>query len=70
MLGQGRGLVRSLDAGQLHTRKENFLADVGGVRSLSFDKAGGQLACGGMTDAKSNSFCPGVVGTANFMLSM
>ena len=50
---------RTLDAEVLHTRKDNFLADVGGVRSLQFDAAGKLLACGGMTDAKSNSFCPG-----------
>lgn len=52
-------LKRSLDCGILHTRKENFLADVGGVRSLAFDREGTQLACGGMTDIKSNAFCPG-----------
>lgn len=51
--------LRTFDAKQLHTRKSNFLADVGGVRSLAFDRDGKWLACGGMTDAKSNSFCPG-----------
>ncbi|GIS61135.1 MAG: hypothetical protein CM1200mP2_33600 [Planctomycetaceae bacterium] len=53
--------VRQFDAAQLHSRKENFLADVGGVRSLAFDKPGKRLACGGMTDAMSNSFCPGAL---------
>ena len=52
-------LVRTLDAKPLHTRGEDFLADVGGVRSLAFDAQGRHLACGGMTDAKSNTFCPG-----------
>jgi len=52
-------LQRTLDAKILHTRKDNFLADVGGVRSLAFDPQGQILACSGMTDAKSNSFCPG-----------
>lgn len=50
---------RTLDAGPLHTRGEDFLADVGGVRSLAFDREGRWLAAGGMTDAKSNTFCPG-----------
>jgi len=58
--------VRRFDASQLHTRKENFLADVGGVRSLAFDKTGKRLACGGMTDAKSNAFCPGKPGVLVF----
>ena len=52
-------LLRTFDAGVLNTRLDNFLADVGGVRSMAFDQAGKLLACGGMTDAKSNSFCPG-----------
>lgn len=51
--------LRELDLTVLHTRKEDFLADVGGVRSLTFDDSGGILACGGMTNAQSNSFCPG-----------
>lgn len=50
---------RSFDAAILHTRKEDFLADVGGVRSLAFNAEGAQLAAGGMTDAESNAFCPG-----------
>ncbi len=53
-------LVRDLDAGSLHTRKEDFIADVGGVRCLTFDPKGIQLACGGLTAAESNTFCPGV----------
>lgn len=52
-------LLRTFDASVLHTRGEDFLADVGGVRSLAFDAAGKLLACGGMTDAQSNAFCPG-----------
>ncbi|MFM1560806.1 MAG: WD40 repeat domain-containing protein [Roseibacillus sp.] len=51
--------VRELDAKLLHTRKDNFLADVGGVRSLAFDAEGRWLAAGGMKEAKSNAFCPG-----------
>lgn len=51
--------VRELDAKLLHTRKDNFLADVGGVRSLAFDADGRWLAAGGMKEAKSNAFCPG-----------
>lgn len=51
--------LRELDAAALHTRGEDFMADVGGVRSLAFDAAGGKLACGGLTDAKSNTFSPG-----------
>lgn len=51
--------VRELDARMLHTRKADFIADVGGVRSLAFDASGKVLACGGMKDAESNAFCPG-----------
>ena len=52
-------LVHIFDARVLHTRGDDFLADVGGVRSLAFGCGGKLLACGGMTDAKSNAFCPG-----------
>ena len=51
--------VRELDAKLLHTRKENFIADVGGVRSFAFSGDGKLLAVGGMKEAKSNAFCPG-----------
>ena len=51
--------LRQLDLAVLHTRLENFLAHVGGVRCLAVDSTGQLLACGGMTNAKSNSFCPG-----------
>ena len=51
--------VRELDAKLLHTREENFLADVGGVRSFAFSFDGKLLAVGGMKEAKSNAFCPG-----------
>lgn len=57
-LSSGRCL-REIDVSPLHTRKEEFLADVGGVRSLAFHPAGTYLACGGITDAESNTFCPG-----------
>ncbi len=50
---------RQLDAALLHTRKDTFLADVGGVRSLAFSSDGKRLAAGGMKEAKSNAFCPG-----------
>jgi WD40 repeat protein len=52
-------LVRQFDLSILHTRKDNFLAHVGGVRSMALDSTGKLLACGGMANAKSNSFCPG-----------
>lgn len=52
-------LVREIDASRLHTRGEEFLADVGGVRVMGFDLEGDTLACGGMSEAKSNTFCPG-----------
>ncbi len=52
-------LIRTLDASVLHTRGDDFLADVGGVRALAFDPPGALLVCGGMTNAQSNTFCPG-----------
>ncbi len=52
-------LVRELDAKVLHTRGEDFLADVGGVRSMTFDAEGKRLAASGLREAKSNTFCPG-----------
>jgi WD40 repeat protein len=51
--------VCELNAKLLHTRLENFIADVGGARSLAFSKDGKLLAVGGMKEAKSNAFCPG-----------
>ena len=50
---------RELDAKILHTRLDNFIADVGGARSLAFSKNAELLAVGGMKEAKSNAFCPG-----------
>ena len=58
-IGEGWKPTREFDASLLHTRKENFLADVGGVRSLAFSPNGKILAAGGMKEAKSNAFCPG-----------
>ena len=52
-------LVREIDATVLHTRLENFLAHVGGVRCMLIDPSRNILACGGFTNAKSNAFCPG-----------
>jgi len=51
--------IRTFDLTVLHTRKENFLAHVGGVRSLAINASANLLACGGMANAKSNAFCPG-----------
>ena len=52
-------LIREFDLTVLHTRLDNFLAEVGGVRSMAYDPERHLLACGGMTNAKSNAFCPG-----------
>ena len=57
---------REFDAKALHTRLDDFLADVGGVRCLAISDDGKTLACGGMTDAKSNGFCPGTPGVIVF----
>ena len=57
-LASGKNL-RTMDAKVLHTREEDFLADVGGVRSFAFNADGSVLAAGGMTDIKGNTFCPG-----------
>lgn len=50
---------RRMDASLLHTREEDFLADVGGVRSLALSPDGKTLAAGGMSDSASNTFCNG-----------
>lgn len=52
-------LLRTIDASVLHERKDDFLADVGGVKRLAISPDGTLLACSGMTDAKSNTFCVG-----------
>ncbi len=51
--------VRDLDAKELHTRKEDFIADVGGVRCIAFDAKGATMVIGGLSNAESNAFCPG-----------
>jgi WD40 repeat protein len=51
--------VRDLDAAALHSRGEDFIADVGGVRRIAFNPSGTLLACSGLADIKSNTFCPG-----------
>jgi len=52
-------IVREFDAKALHTRKEDFIADVGGVRCMTFNPDGSVLALGGLSEAESNAFCPG-----------
>lgn len=52
-------LERDLDARLLYTRKEEFIADVGGVRCIAFDAKGERLAAGGLSKAESNGFCLG-----------
>ncbi len=51
--------TRKIDASALHTRGEDFLADVGGARSMALSADGKTLAVGGMTDSSSNTFCNG-----------
>ena len=51
--------LSEIDARKLHTRLDNFLAHVGGVRSMAVRADGKLLACGGMTNATSNAFCSG-----------
>ncbi len=45
-------LVRELDAGLLYTYSEKYSVDVGGVRGMSFNADGSQLACTGATGEK------------------
>jgi WD40 repeat protein len=52
----GKGtLVRDLDASVLHKYDTTFAADIGGVRSMTFDRDGKLLACAGITEV-SNAF--------------
>jgi WD40 repeat protein len=48
-------LVRDLDAGVLHKYDKTFAADIGGVRSMTFNPDGSLLACAGITEV-SNAF--------------
>ena len=48
-------LVRELDASALHKYDTTFAADIGGVRSMAFDRDGRLLACAGITEV-SNAF--------------
>ncbi len=45
-------LVREIDGGLLHTYSEKYQVDVGGVRGMSFNADGSQLACAGATGDK------------------
>jgi len=47
--------VRDLDASALHKYDTTFAADIGGVRSMAFDREGKLLACAGITEV-SNAF--------------
>lgn len=47
--------VRKLDASRLWKYDPGFAADIGGVRSIAFNREGSLLACGGITDV-SNAF--------------
>lgn len=62
-------LIRTIDASVLHERKENYLADVGGVKRLAISPDGTLLACSGMTDANGNTFCVGKAAVLLFDLS-
>ncbi|MFT5466729.1 MAG: WD40 repeat protein [Verrucomicrobiales bacterium] len=42
-------LIRELDASLLHTYSEKYTVDVGGIRGMSFNADGSQLACTGST---------------------
>ncbi len=48
-------MVRELDASVLYKYDNNFKADHGGIRSMTFNAAGTQLACAGITNV-SNAF--------------
>jgi WD40 repeat protein len=48
-------MVRELDASALHKYDTTFAADIGGIRSMAFDREGKLLACAGITDV-SNAF--------------
>jgi WD40 repeat protein len=62
-------LLRALDASSLHTREEDFLADIGGVRRLAISDDGKLLACSGMTEANGNTFCVGKAAVLVFDLA-
>lgn len=47
--------IRDLDAKPLHKYDTGFMADIGGIRGMSFDTAGTILACAGITNV-SNAF--------------
>src|SRR5262249_32422265 len=47
--------VRQLDARVLYKYDPTFMADIGGVRSMAFDREGKYLACAGITNV-SNAF--------------
>jgi WD40 repeat protein len=47
--------VRALDASVLHRYDNTFRADIGGVRSMAFNRDGSLLACAGITDV-TNAF--------------
>ena len=47
--------LRTLDASVLHTRKENFLADIGGVKRIALSDDGNLLACSGIEYAANHA---------------